>query len=123
VIAYLTHDEVNAAEARRAALEAGLDLTVLPIKDGGQAAAADAMLLDLDHLPADIKLDLLRRAAGGRLSNCVAVHSYQLSPAEVRALRAAGVLVSRRLTACLLDAGSVAGTFRQSDGSAAPHPL
>jgi len=121
VIAYLTHDEVNARFASRAAHKLGLDLTVLPVKDGEQAVAADMLLLDLDHLPPDFKADLLQRAESGRLRGGVAVHSYQLSPPETQSLQRAGALVACRLTAGLIAAS--AASSRQSDGSVVPHPL
>jgi hypothetical protein len=122
VIAYLTHDDVNAAVARRAARELGLELTQFPVKDDDLTVLADVLLLDLDHLPPEFKSDLLRRAGNGSIRKGLAVHSYHLSPAEARALRAAGVLVARRLTTGLLDAGSAAAA-RQSDGGVTPHPL
>ena len=97
--AYLTHDEVNAAFARRIAARLGHSLTVLAVKDIDEAAAADLLVLDLDHLPPVYKSTLLERAAGGELRPGVAVHSYHLGGAEVRTLRAAGVRVTRRLGA------------------------
>jgi hypothetical protein len=102
VIAYLTHDEVNAADALRTARELGLDLIAIPVKDADQGVAADVLLLDLDHLPPECRTKLFREAAVGGLREGVAVHSYRLTAAERHALRTAGVGVARRLVADLL---------------------
>ena len=118
MIAYLTHDEVNAAVARRAARRLCGRLKVLGVKDADRAAAADLVLLDLDHLPPECKLGLLRQAVGGELANRFAVHSYQLSTADERVLRAAGVRVATRLTAALLAVPAL-----ESAGGPAPQPV
>ena len=102
-IAYLTHDEVNAAVARRLARRLGLRLKVLTVKSADRTAAADLLVLDLDHLPPECKSKLFLRVGSGRLRQGVAVHSYNLTATEERALRAAGVHVARRLTAAVLD--------------------
>ena len=106
-IAYLTQDQVNAAVATRMARRLGLTLVVLAVKDADQAVAADSLVLDLDHLPAECKSKLLFRAGGGQLWSGVSVHSYNLARSEVRDLRTAGVMVHRRLTAAALSPRAV----------------
>ncbi|HSQ56867.1 MAG TPA: hypothetical protein VLM40_14085 [Gemmata sp.] len=101
-VAYLTHDEVNAALACRMAKRFGLNLTVLAVKDANHAIAADQLVLDLDHLPLEYKSNLFLRIGRGELRSGVAVHSYHLTPGECRALCTAGVRMTRRLTAAVL---------------------
>ena len=99
--AYLSHDEVNTALAGRMARRLGIVLTTLHVKDAEHAVAADLLVLDLDHLPPECKSKLFLRVGSGELRTGVAVHSYHLTAAEARALRGAGVRVSRRLTAAV----------------------
>lgn len=99
---YLTHDQVNAALARRIAARLGLDITVLALKDADQAVTADALVLDLDSLPLDARSKLFLRVGSGELRSGVGVHSYHLTASEARTLRRAGVRVERRLTAAAL---------------------
>ncbi|WP_439630627.1 hypothetical protein [Gemmata sp.] len=102
MIAYLTHDQVNAALARRITDRLGLDLTVLALKDADRAVAADAVVLDLDSLPRDARSKLFLRVGSGELRSGVGVHSYHLTASEARTLRRAGVRAERRLTAAAL---------------------
>src|SRR5262249_57896319 len=99
-IAYLTHDEVNAAAAGRIARRLGLGLSVIGVRDVGRVSA-DLLVYDLDHLPPGVKSELLRRAGRERLDG-VAAHSYHLGHEEQQKLRAAGARVARRLTAAIL---------------------
>lgn len=101
MIAYLTHDEVNAHVAARLARRLRAELTVLPAKDADQLAA-HVLLVDLDNLPREWRANLLAHAAHGPLPDGLAVHSYHLSDAEWRTLTAAGVRVTRRLNSALL---------------------
>lgn len=98
---YLTHDEVNAFVAERLARRLGLKLAVLTVRDEAEAWAADRLVLDLDHLPAECKTELLR-AAAGQMRAGVVVHSYHLAAGERIRLRAFGVRVYRRLTGAVL---------------------
>jgi hypothetical protein len=102
MIAYLTHDQVNASLASRIAARFNLDLIVLALKDADQAVAADALVLDLDSLPLDARSKLFLRVGSGELRCGIRVHSYQLTASEARTLRRAGVRAERRLTALAL---------------------
>jgi hypothetical protein len=63
----------------------------------GLADDWDAAVLDLDHLPEPYRQAWLDRAAtDGRPT---LVHSYNLTAAQARQLRQAGVAIVRRLTA------------------------
>src|SRR5688500_16300088 len=105
-VAYLTHDEVNAAAALRIAARLGLPLVVIDVRDRRELAAADRLVCDLDHLPADFKDSLLARAVGGQELRGVAAHSYHLTGREAALFRRAGASVSRRLNGRLFRAAS-----------------
>jgi hypothetical protein len=98
----MTHDEVNARLARRIARHLHLKLTVLGIKDAEHAISADQLVLDLDHLPADCKTNLLSRVRARLMRAGVSVHSYCLTRGEACELRHAGVKVTRRLSSWVL---------------------
>ncbi|MBA4192267.1 MAG: hypothetical protein C0467_30220 [Planctomycetaceae bacterium] len=102
MIAYLSHDQVNSTLARRIAQRLDLGLMVLTLKDAEQAISADLLVLDLDSLPSDTRSKLFLRVGSGELRSGVAVHSYHLTAAEARTLLAAGIRVTRRLTATVL---------------------
>ncbi len=110
-VAYLTHDDVNAAAARTFAARAGLGLVVLDVRQSDPAAVG--VVCDLDYLPPEVKAGLLANARAGVDLSAVAVHSYRLTPAERRALRAAGAAVARRLSASLLGAPANGGAHRR----------
>lgn len=95
---------MNAFNAVRIARRLGLELAAFAVKDAGETVAADLLVLDLDHLPADCRANLLAQAATSpkHSRSDLAVHSYNLNRAELRVLRRAGVRVARRLTAGLL---------------------
>jgi hypothetical protein len=99
-VAYLTHDEVNAAAARELASRLGLSLVVLDIRQIHPTAGR--LVCDLDHLPPEVKSELLSNARAGVNMCSIGVHSYHLTPEETKLLRAAGAVASRRLTARLL---------------------
>ena len=98
--AYLTHDDVNAAVARELASRLGFSLVVLKLSE--TEPDASRLVCDLDHLPPDVKAGMLANARTGVNLPSVGVHSYHLTSEESRMLRAAGVVVSRRLSARLL---------------------
>lgn len=101
-VAYLTHDEVNASRIREMAARLRFELAILDIRQ--TAPEAERLICDLDSLPPETKNDLLANARFGVNLSALAVHSYHLSAKETRLLRAAGVTVSRRLSARLLSA-------------------
>ena len=102
MIAYLTHDDVNAEFAMQLAAQLGSDLTVLSMKDVNQFVTTEVLLIDLDHLPPECRSNLFRLVRTGGTHEGLSVHSYHLSRAELRTLRSAGVVVARRLTLALL---------------------
>jgi hypothetical protein len=97
---YLTHDDVNAAVARELASRLGFSLVVLKLSETGSDTSR--LVCDLDHLPPDVKAGMIATARTGVSLPSVGVHSYNLTAAEARMLRSAGVVVSRRLSARLL---------------------
>ncbi|QJW98172.1 hypothetical protein [Frigoriglobus tundricola] len=101
-VAYLSHNAANLVLAGRIAERLGLELTVVTLRDAADALLADLLVLDLDHLPPACKSKLFLQIGRGTLRDGVTVHSHHLAPAEIDALRAAGVRVARRLTALIL---------------------
>lgn len=96
-IDYWTTDFVNLNLARQWAEECGASLEQILPKDHPAENGCDAVLYDLDYLPADIQQEILARLTNGRLDQAAAVHSYNLEDALVAALQARGVVVERRL--------------------------
>jgi hypothetical protein len=101
--AYLSLDEVNQDLAARSADEAGVELDALTFRDAAPAGQFDAVVYDLDSLPPAYRRALLADLGAGQLVEPVAVHSYNLSAGQVRALRRRGVIVGRRLRSRLFD--------------------
>jgi hypothetical protein len=97
ILAYLSHDEVNLALARQLADAAGVLLRPLFVRDGPSDVSFDAILWDLDCLPAAERAAALKALLAGPLTRPVGVHSYSLGWLEAQALRARGVDVSRQL--------------------------
>jgi hypothetical protein len=98
-VTYLTRDDVNAATAAELAAAAGVARTVGDARGPAEVAAADRLVLDLDYLPPEFATELVAWAGRGAALGWAAVHSYNLTPKQARALRAAGATVARRLTA------------------------
>jgi hypothetical protein len=102
-LAYLTADEVNADLARRSAEACGATLQLFEPRDAVPDGRS-ATMYDLDYLPQEFASAIMDRLLGGRPACPTAVHCYNLDEAKRKALRAQGVLVSRRLSAGLVRA-------------------
>ena len=101
-IAYMTTDEVDQALAARMAAECGAVVCALLPKDAPPDGLFDAVLYNLDDLPRDersVLLDGLRRARPDRPT---AVHGYDITDEQARALHDNGVAAARRLHLRLL---------------------
>ena len=107
MIAYLTFDDVNPAFFAELASKVSPKVAFRTINSPKLAVDGELVIYDLDHLPREWKAELLRQAETGRLTGEVAVHSYNLTTAEIRVLRSAGVRVLRRVSAALLVVGPV----------------
>jgi hypothetical protein len=97
LFAYLSMDEVNQDLAHRLAAAYDVELDVLTFRDAAPAGQFDAVLHDLDSLPADRRAAILANLEGGEVPGPVAVHSYNLRVSQIKALRNRGVLVTRQL--------------------------
>ena len=95
--AYLSLDEVNQDLAATLAAGAGVEVDALTFRDAAPAGQFDAALYDLDSLPPAYRRALLADLEAGRWVEPVAVHSYNLSARQARALRRRGVIVGRQL--------------------------
>jgi hypothetical protein len=100
-VAYLTTDEVNRDLALRLAEACGVTLHPLTPRDLPPDAPVDAVLYDLDFLPATQRQETLSALAAGALRLPAGVHSYSLDEGVVAALREQAVAVSPRLDGTL----------------------
>jgi hypothetical protein len=78
-LAYLSTDELNRELVRGWAGRQGVGVTCPVRVDQAPEEAFDAVLLDLDHLPADRLADLLDRLSATRRFCLVAAHGYGTS--------------------------------------------
>jgi hypothetical protein len=96
-IAYFSNDELDQALAAGMARECGAVICPRNPEDPPPDGPIDAVLYNLDDLPRDrrsVLLEELRRAKPGRPT---AVHGYDLTEEQARALDRHGVAASRRL--------------------------
>jgi hypothetical protein len=98
-IAYQSLDEVNRDLAARLAAAADVELESLALRDAPEPF--DAVLYDLDFLPADYRAGLLAARTTARSGALIAVHAYNLTSGQRRRLRRRGVVVARRLSVAL----------------------
>jgi hypothetical protein len=96
LVAYLTTDEVNQDLATRLAVERGITVWPMCVRDGAADGEFNAVLYDWDYWPAEQRKELLAQWKAGPVSSPVAVHSYHLEE-ESEALVRNGVMVFRRL--------------------------
>jgi hypothetical protein len=96
-IAYLTADEVNQALARRLARRCSASLFPWPLHGPAPDGQVDAVVYDLDYLPEPRRTEVLTRLSEAPPCHPAAVHSFNLTDHQIRALRANGVGVYHRL--------------------------
>jgi hypothetical protein len=97
ILAYLTHDEVNRDLSQRMADSLGIQLLPLFVRDIAPLDSFDAIVYDLDSLPADDRDLIVQALQRGRLFRPAAVHSYNLEPRQTARLKECGVTAQRRL--------------------------
>jgi hypothetical protein len=97
MLAYLTTDEVNEATVARMAL--AYDAIVVPFypKDAPRGAQFDAVLYDLDCLPADRGRKLLGDLLSAPTEKPAALHSFNVDEGLRQDLQRKGVSVFRSL--------------------------
>jgi len=96
-IGYLSLDEVNQSLARQLASKIGVELHSLSFREDEPVGSCDAYLYELDCLTQLDRRELLARIVAGPAQRPAAVHSWNVSPNERRALHGKGVDVFRRL--------------------------
>jgi hypothetical protein len=97
-LAYFSIDPVNVAWAQELQ---GSTLCIREPRDPAPDDSADAVIYDLDSLPATLRKTYLSVLLAGSPAAPTAVHSYNLEEPDVEQLTANGVLVSRCLNADL----------------------
>jgi hypothetical protein len=96
-IAYVTTDEVNQAMVARIAEPFGAAVTQYDPGRPGTNGRFDAVLYDLDCVPAGDRMALLVEILSGSSPQPKAVHGYCLSEEQAAVLRRHGVAVAQRL--------------------------
>jgi hypothetical protein len=102
--AYLSLDVDNQRLAERLAEAAGVTLDVQAGRAAAPALAFDAVLCDLDCLPADERECLVADLLAGRRAGPVAVHCRHLTAEQEQALWHEGVCLFRHLEANVFQA-------------------
>jgi hypothetical protein len=96
-IAYMTTDEVNQTLAAKMAAECETDLYVRLPLDPPPDGQIDAELYDLDHPQKHRRGDIVALILRSPSTRHIAVHGYDVSDEQVKALRRHGIIVGRRL--------------------------
>jgi hypothetical protein len=97
LIAYVTTDEVNKDVATKLGSESGVTVCPLRLDEIGLVDRFDAMIYDLDFVPAPWRTAILSQLLARSAFALRAVHSYNLVEDDEEELRQCGVLVFRRL--------------------------
>jgi hypothetical protein len=96
-ITYVSTDEVNQALVARMAAECGAVVdTVLP-QNSTPDGRFDAVLYNLDDVPRDRRSALLEELCRAKPGRPTAVHGYDLTDKQARALNRGGVATARRV--------------------------
>jgi hypothetical protein len=96
-IAYVNTDEVDQALAAQMAAECGAVVCTLLPQDPPSDGLFDVVLYNLDDVPRDERSALLERLRRGQPDRPTAVHGYDLTDEQARALSRNGVAAARRL--------------------------
>ena len=97
--AYVTTDDVNSALAQQFAEECQTQIHDLRPGEMPSDLAFDAVVYDLDDLPAEHRCVIIAELLAAPSPRAVAVHSYTLDDREETGLSRNGVVVARRLEA------------------------
>jgi hypothetical protein len=96
-IAYVSTDEVDQALAAEMAAECGAEVCTLLPQDPPPDGLFDAVLYNLDDLPVDRRSALLDELRRHQPDRPTAVHGYDITVEQARALSRDGVAAARRL--------------------------
>jgi hypothetical protein len=97
-VAYLTTDEVNEWTALQLAEACGATLYPFEPRDTLPEVRLDAVIYDLDYLPAELRQGVLAECLAGPPSGVVGMHSYNLEEDQMETLARHGVVVSQHLS-------------------------
>src|SRR5262245_5309046 len=87
-VTYLTLDEVNRFTVQSWAKNSGLQVFCpIPSELLISGEDTDAIVLDLDYLPAQVRATWLSRVEAGEMTGCVLVHGHNITDAEIKRLR------------------------------------
>ena len=96
-IAYVSTDEVDQALAAQMAAECGAVVCTLLPQDPPHDGLFDAVLYNLDDMPRDERAALLDELRRRQPDRPTAVHGYDITVEQARALNRDGVAAARRL--------------------------
>jgi hypothetical protein len=96
-ICYISLDDVNQGLAAQTAEEYGVTMDACASQAELPVVPCDAVVYDLDNLHSDDRRHILDELTSGPAKRLAAVHSYNLEPIDMEALRRNGVIVRRRL--------------------------
>jgi hypothetical protein len=96
-IAYVSTDEVDQALVAQMATECGAAVCTLLPQDRRPDGLFDAVLYNLDDVPRDERSVLLDELHRGKPDRPTAVHGYDITVEQARALDRNGVAAARRL--------------------------
>ena len=97
LIAYPTTDEVNRDLATRMAADWDITLALVSPREPLPDGRFDAVIYDLDYVPAALRNQIVKRLISSPSQFPVAVHGYNLVESEIESLYLNGVPVYRRL--------------------------
>jgi hypothetical protein len=101
-IAYLTTDEVNQTLAAGMAAERGADICARPPQEPLPDDQFDAVLYDLDDLQKHKRGEFVALILSSPSTCPRAVHGYDITDEQAKALRTHGVVVGQRLRSGLI---------------------
>jgi hypothetical protein len=116
-VAYLSIDPVHQEVATALADKMRVNLYLIEPRDKLPEGPLDAVLYDLDLLPANLGRAVLEEVLAGRSPLLTAVHSYNLEDDLVKRLECKGAVVRRRLGPQLIQALRRAAVYTQEAGT------
>jgi hypothetical protein len=101
-IAYINKDEVNRELATRLSAMYGAAIRGLLPNDLPRDGEFDAVIYNIDDIPRALRAALLQGLCHGAPDRPVAIHGYDITDKQLRALRRNGIAAAQRIDADLI---------------------